>query len=121
MSMKHVKGYFSQVAYQYFKMLKMLEGFEKELQEGKVEESQVATVRNMIEPMKANYDRLAYIIYLFNIPKDPKNRKNREEQWAILENYFDRIGADQKHVDLENADVLKNLKEYLKENGYYDE
>lgn len=38
MALRHVKRYFSQIAAQYFQMTKMLEGFEKELKEGTVEE-----------------------------------------------------------------------------------
>ena len=35
-----------------------------------------------------------------------------------LNNYFDKMGANQKHVSLENLDALKSLKEFLRENGY---
>lgn len=118
MALKHVKSYFSQVAYQYMEMTKTLESFEKGLQEGKIEEWQVERARAILKPLKENYDRLAYIIYLLGLPNDDKNRKNREASMIELNNYFDKMGANQKHVSLENLDALKSLKEFLKENGY---
>ena len=118
MALKHVKSYFSQVAYQYMEMTKTLESFEKGLQEGKIEEWQVERARAILKPLKENYDRLAYIIYLLGLPNDDKNRKNREASMIELNNYFDKMGANQKHVSLENLDALKFLKEFLKENGY---
>lgn len=118
MALKHVKSYFSQVAYQYMEMTKTLESFEKGLQEGKIEEWQVERARAILRPLKENYDRLAYIIYLLGLPNDDKNRKNREASMIELNNYFDKMGANQKHVSLENLDALKSLKEFLKENGY---
>jgi len=118
MALRHVKKYFSQIASQYYQMTKMIEGFEKELKEGKVEESQVQTARNMIYPLKNNYDRMAYIIYLLNLPNDPKSRKNNEKDQLRLKNYFARVKADGDSIDFENKDVLENLKKFLKENGY---
>lgn len=118
MALKHVKSYFSQVAYQYMEMTKTLESFERGLQEGKIEEWQVERARAILKPLKENYDRLAYIIYLLGLPNDDKNRKNREASMIELNNYFDKMGANQKHVSLENLDALKSLKEFLRENGY---
>ena len=120
MALRHVKKYFSQVASQYFQMTKMLEGFEQELKEGKVEESQVQLARNMISSLKDNYDRLAYIVYLFNLPNDPRSRKNKERDQLRLKNYFFRVKADGDSIEFENKDVLEHLKEFLKENGYYE-
>ena len=89
MALKHVKSYFSQVAYQYMEMTKTLESFEKGLQEGKIEEWQVERARAILKPLKENYDRLAYIIYLLGLPNDDKNRKNREASMIELNNYFE--------------------------------
>lgn len=118
MALRHVKKYFSQIATQYFQMAKMLEGFEKELKEGKIEESQVQTARAMIQPLKTNYDRMAYVIYLLNLPNDPRSRKNNEKDQVRLKNYFSRVKADQDGIEFEDKDVLENLKKFLKENGY---
>ena len=87
---------------------------------GKVEESQVQLARNMISSLKDNYDRLAYIVYLFNLPNDPRSRKNKERDQLRLKNYFSRVKADGDSIEFENKDVLEHLKEFLKENGYYE-
>ena len=118
MALKHVKKYFTQVATQYMKMGKMLEGFEKELAEGTVEESQLLTAREIIKPLKENYDRLAYIIYLFDLPNDSKSRKNREKDQDRLKDYFTKTSSDMENIDYENENVLKNLKQFLKETNY---
>lgn len=118
MALRHVKRYFSQIAAQYFQMTKMLEGFEKELREGTVEEWQVERARSMIKPLKDNYDRMAYIIYLLNLPNDSKSRKNNEKDQTLLKDYFSKVKADQDSIGFENKDVLENLKKFLRENNY---
>ena len=105
MSMLDVKAYFVEVENQYkemYQFLKSLEGSEQQIPKENLE-----VIKENALVMKANYERLAYIMYLFNIPKSRKGKKNYKDKIVIQ-------GADKQTVIDENTYVLNNIKELLK-------
>ena len=67
MAIKHFKQYLNTVTAQYNEMQANLRQFEEECQEGLVEPERVTAVVQMIAPIKANWEQLMYIDYLFHL------------------------------------------------------
>lgn len=112
MAKKDVRDYFIVMQKQYYKMNKILTDFQKMLSEGSVEQEQVDKIRKIVEPLKVNIDRLSYIIYLMDKPKNRKSRKakklskQREEQYKK----FKELNATEIQVEEENNTYLKELE-----------
>ena len=113
MSKRHVKQYFVKVQKSYNEMKKQLAGFEKELAEGKVEESQLAYARSMIKPLQDNYDRLAYVMYLLELPKHDSISVYRNKGFKGLFKYLVSKKATSDYIMKENYDVLTELREFI--------
>jgi hypothetical protein len=84
------------------------EDYEKEA------EDKLEDVRQDVERIEDNYNRLSFIMYLFAIP----TRKSKKEKYIkasnILTDYFEKTGHDMDAVLKEDEDVLKHLKAELK-------
>lgn len=100
MSVKHVKEYYQQVCDDYSEMLENIKNFEEELKTSVVEPERLDKLKSMIKPLKENWERLNYIIFLLNKP----NNKKRAVKYNKL--------IKDKGVNClsENKEVLKNLK-----------
>lgn len=104
MSMLDVKAYFVEVENQYkemYQFLKSIEGSEQQIPKENLE-----IIKGNALVMKANYERLAYIMYLFNLPKSKKGKKKYKDKLVIQ-------GADEQTVIDENTYMLNNIKKLL--------
>lgn len=111
MSIKHVKKYYAQVEQQFYEMNQAAKELNEECKRGNVTQAQVDQAETMALPLRQNYERLSYLLYLLNLPnrecKIPKyERVNRE-----LADGFARTHKAEEH---ENEDALKNFKKYIK-------
>lgn len=112
MAKKDVREYFLTMQRQYYKMNKILVDFEKMMAEGVIENEQVEKIRQIVTPLKTNIDRLSYIVYLMDKPKNRKSRKakklskQREEQYKK----FQALNATEIQVEEENNTYLKELE-----------
>ena len=104
--MLDVKAYFVEVENQYTEMYDCLKEYEKAAQEGSMSKENLDVIRDNVLTMKANYERLAYIMYLFNIPKSRKGKKKYKDKLVIQ-------GADKQTVLDENTYMLNNIKKLL--------
>lgn len=77
MSVKHVKEYYSQICTQYQEMLNDIKDLEKECAEGIVEPERIERLNEQIAPIKNNYERWAYMMFLLHQP----NRKSKIKKY----------------------------------------
>ena len=115
MALKDVKQYFLQVQSHLFEMSNILTELNKELAEGKVTEEQVAPIRNEMNKVSENYQRLSYILYLFNKPNRSSKATKYEKKEKLLTNAFEHSTASKEYVIKEDEDALKTFKELVKQ------
>lgn len=109
MSVKHVKKYYKEIEDQYFEMLQDIKDFEKEASENLIAPERVDQLKEMISPLKINYERLSYIMYLLNLP----NKKTKQKGYIQRNNkLLKEIGVNNSAASVlqENRDVLTSLK-----------
>ena len=108
MSHKDVIEYYKQVQNDYIEMRGELKDLEKECMEGLVSPEQVDQMKSTIEPLKINYERISYIIYLMNKPV----RKNKEEYKKRNQKFLKSLNPSNSTESSlkENKEVLNKLK-----------
>lgn len=112
MAVKHVKAYYQEISNQYHEMLDTLKDFEKEAHEGLVEPERIEQIKQTIKPLKDNYERWSYMMFLLNKP----NRNSKVKKWQKLQNQINKNkNFDTKNtleaVTQENEKTLQKLKE----------
>ena len=115
MSVKDVRRYYAQIEQQYFDMNQTAKELNEECAKGNVPQSMVDQAEQMVLPLKQNYERLSYIMYLFNKPNKKTKTKQYTRQNKTLADFLEQIGATDKDCIEEDYDVLKRFKEYVKE------
>lgn len=81
MSRKDVENYYNQIFQDYHEMIEALKDMEKECSEGLVSPDRVEQLKQMLEPIKLNYGRISYIMFLLNKP----NKKDKQK-WYFKQN-----------------------------------
>jgi hypothetical protein len=113
MAVKDVRHYFYTMLSQYIEEKQNLADFEVALKEGLITEEQMQEATENVAILETNYYRLAYIMYLLDLP----NRKNKKEayvkQYKNILDELERLGADIESVKDENSDALIHFKEAL--------
>ena len=113
MARKDVLIYFKQVEDQYLEMLEDVKDYDKDHAHGEISDEKYDELMGLIDRVKDNYERIAYIVFLLNAPaRDRKKAKYERQNKRVfhgLEN-----SSLYKVLD-ENADALKNIKKILKE------
>lgn len=116
MSKIDVNLYFLEIQNEYFEMLDNLKEFKELASEGKVSQEEYDQMLRQVDLVRSNYERIAYIIMLLNKP-----RKKEKAEYDIYKKWYNELqGASKQAVLDENADVLHDLKEFIKrgkENG----
>ena len=67
----------------YTEMIDALHDMEKEASEGLVAPEKLDQLKNMVEPIKNNYMRISYIMYLLNLPNRESKVKERKKHEKI--------------------------------------
>ena len=115
MSIKDVRKYYAQVEQQFFEMNQTAKELNEECSKGNIPQSMVDQAEQMVLPLKQNYERLSYIMYLFNKPNKKKKTKQYVRQNKVLADSLEKINATDMDCIEEDYDVLKRFKEYVKE------
>ena len=118
MAKRDVDNYFIGVQAQYFTMLKEVKDFEKEMQEGRFSEEQFRQAQEEVAKLKENYERLSYIMLLLNEPNRNSKKAGYRKRNALVYDYLAK--SSDCYIKSENGDVLKKLKEIIRngrENG----
>lgn len=115
MAVKHVKEYVDQVSNQYQEMLSELKDFEKLAEENMFSPERLDQIKETIKPLKDNYERWSYMMYLLNLP----NRKSRQPKYhkqnkKLLKNFNENNSVES--TVLENSNTLNNLRSMKNEN-----
>lgn len=110
MSRKHVEDYFNQICDDYHEMVETLKDMEEECKKGLVSPDRVEQLKKMIEPIKLNYSRISYIMFLLNMPN-----KKEKQKWYNKQNPKSKFAKENtlEGIRAENKQSLKNAKESL--------
>ena len=93
MAVKDVVNYYAQVESQYHEMLEDVKDYEQAFNTGEITEEKYEEALKLVDSIKANYERLSYIMFLLTKRKKYKKR-------TLTEN-----------VEIsENAELLRELK-----------
>lgn len=113
MSYVDVKLYYNQIENQYLKMVDLMNRVDVEYKNGLIPEEQFNQYVEMISKIKDNYERLSYIMFLFNIPKSKDNKKKFAQKTTKLDKGYKLLGVDKKTNINENTYVLQHIENEL--------
>ena len=94
MAIKDVRNYFYTMLNQYIEEKQNLQDFECALKDGLITEDQMQEAMAVVADLENNYHRLAYIMYLFDMPNRPSKKDNYIRQNISLLEEFKRLGVD---------------------------
>ncbi len=80
MSLKRVRKYYDQICEQYQEMIKDIQDLEKEAADGLVEPERIDRLKEQVEPLKQNYQRWSYMMFLLNEPARKEKRENYKKR-----------------------------------------
>ena len=80
MSKKDVDAYYDTITEQYKEMLQDIRDFEQEASEGLVEPERVDRLKEQIAPIKQNWERWTYMMFLLNQPERKSKHKAYQER-----------------------------------------
>lgn len=115
MAKRDVREYCFIMLRQYLELKEDLADFEQAFKDGYITEDKLTEVKNDVNRLKENYDRLVYICYLLDLPNKPKKQEKLKRQNADIEKGFDKIGASTSAVVDENKGIIAHVKELLKD------
>ena len=121
MAIRDVRNYYYAMLAQYLEEKQNLEDFSDALKEGLITEEQMREAIDNVAGLEENYHRLAYIMYLFNMPNRAAKKLAYIRQNKPIVDEFKRLGVDIESIKDENADALKHFKAALKELREKDE
>lgn len=101
MSVKAVRKYYDQICEQYHEMIELIHDLEKEAEQDLVEPERIERLKEQVAPIKQNYERWTYMMFLLNQPE----RKSKHEKYKKLNS---RV--------LQNLDKQNDLDSVLEEN-----
>ena len=88
MAIRDVKEYYYAMLAQYLEEKQNLEDFSDALKEGLITEEQMQDAIDNVASLEENYHRLAYIMYLFNMPsRATKKPRYIRQHKPILDEY----------------------------------
>lgn len=113
MAIRDVRNYFYTMLAQYVEEKQNLEDFSDALRDGLITEDQMEEAVATVANLENNYYRLAYIMYLLDMPNRQSKKKNYIRQNNALVEEFKRLGVDIESVKEENSCALTHFKAAL--------
>ena len=113
MSKKDVDLYYTEVTNQWMEMLQELKDFEKEAEKGLIEPERLEKIKETIQPLRTNYERWSYMMYLLNKPVRKKKQQKYQSQNKKKITNLDKSNSVESTLE-ENKGTLKTLKELTK-------
>lgn len=114
MAIKDVRQYFYTMLSQYLEEKQNLADFADALEEGLITEEQMQDAMAIVSGLEENYHRLAYIMYLFDMPNKPSKKAAYVRQYKTILDEFIKLGVDINSIKNENTDALIHFKAALK-------
>lgn len=84
MSVKHVASYYKQLSDQYQEMVDCIKSLEEEAARGLVEPERIERLQKQVDPIKQNYERWSYMMFLLHQPNRKEKRSRYYKQNAKL-------------------------------------
>lgn len=110
MSVKAVRKYYDQICEQYCDMLENIRDFELEAQKGLIEPERVERLKEQIAPIKQNYERWSYMMFLLNQPaRKSKHRRYADQNRKLLRS-LDKANSIEATI-AENEAAMKHIGE----------
>ena len=111
---KHVKEEYEKQRHDYYELLENLKDMESMLSENMISAEQLDSYKKYIEPVKNNYMRWEWFMFLLNKP----NRKEKEQKYnKQFKKYLDKIKDIPTEHD-ENMGNIERLKEEIDGNNH---
>lgn len=107
MSVKHVKEYYNNVCDQYHEFIEELRDFETMCNEGLVAPEIIDQAKKTIAPLKDNWEKLNYIMFLLNMP----NNKKKQDRYKKQDQYLKKPNISDKEVYKQNSKAIDDLKD----------
>lgn len=108
-----VVKYCDDLSKQYDRSIKMLEAVNKDYRDGNISEEQLQSIENSYNKIKENYSRVAYIMYLLNLPKSRRKKNKEKAKKPNIKEMFNMLGADDTAILKENEQVMDEIKSQL--------
>lgn len=110
MSLKHVNEYYKQICDQYREMIEDIKDVEREAEKGFVEPERVERLKTQVAPIKQNYERWTYMMFLLHQPNRKEKIKKYQRQNAKLLKSLDTAN-NLDAVLIENEEARKHIGE----------
>lgn len=114
MAMKHLVAYYNEVGKQYCDLKDELREYEEYAKTHIVPPDIMDNLEALIAPLKQNYERLTYVMFLLNQPNRKSKQPAYERRMAKAIKGLSETNSLEAVVK-ENDDVLQKLKETMKE------
>lgn len=109
MSVKDVKNYYTQICQQYQEMIDNIKDLEIESEKGLIEPERVERLKEQVAPIKRNYERWTYMMFLLNKPqRKQKFKKYQQQNKRLLSNLSSENSVES--VLSENNETIKNME-----------
>ena len=113
MAVKDVRNYFYTMLSQYLEEKQNLADFEKALKDGHITQEQMQEALCNVAELETNYHRLAYIMYLLDMPNRKDKKAGYVRQYRVILDELKKLGADIDSIKKENSDALIHFKAAL--------
>lgn len=110
MSVKAVRRYYNQICDQYHEMLENIHDLEVEAAQGMVEPERIERLKEQVAPIKQNYERWSYMMFLLNQPeRKEKQSRYKSQNRKLLSSLSKNNSLDA--ILKENSEALKHIGE----------
>lgn len=115
MAKRDVVKYFKDQQEMYLDMVESAKAVDEAFKAGRFEESAANAIKEQINVMRQNYERIAYIMYLLNMPIKEANKEEYIDNNFCVEDYLKQKRADAYSVNKESKKALEEFKRIIKE------
>jgi hypothetical protein len=113
MAIRDVKEYYLTMLAQAVEAKEDLADFEQAVRDGNITEARLQEVKDDINQIQINVDRLGYIIYLLELPKRKGKQPKFNKTYKELLDKFKSANATRDCVEDENDSLLNLLHQAL--------
>lgn len=113
MAIKDVRHYYYSMLVQYLEEKQNLADFEDALKNGFITEEEMQEAVDTVSKLEENYHRLAYIMYLLDMPNRKSKKAIYTKQYKTVLKELESLGADINSIKEENSDALIHFKATL--------
>ena len=109
MSRKDVDSYYAKICDQYYELKQNLRDFEEEARNGMFPPERIEEIKKQIMPLKDNYERWSYMMFLLNQPTKKEKQTRYKNQHKRFLDTLDKKNSIEKTFE-ENALILQKTK-----------